>query len=25
MVDDVAHAQWKVELTWHLGGGERKA
>jgi len=24
MVDDVAYARWKVELTWHLGGGERK-
>jgi len=23
MIDDVAHAKWKVEVTWHLGGGER--
>jgi len=25
MVDDIAHARWKVEMTWHLEGGERKA
>jgi len=24
MVDDVVHARWKVEVTWHLGGGKRK-